>query len=67
LREYSDVDWGGELDESKSTSGYVFTLSGGAISWCGKKQDCIALSTIKAEYVVCCVATQDAIGLKNFL
>jgi len=51
LRGYSDADWGGDLDESKSTSGYVFTLGGGAVSWCSKMQDCIALSTIEAEYV----------------
>ena len=37
LRGYSDADWGGDLDESRSTSGYVFTLGGGAISWCSKK------------------------------
>ena len=61
LRGYSDADWGGDLDESKSTSSYVFTLGGGAISWRGKKQDCIALSTMEAEYVACCLATQEAI------
>jgi len=26
LRGYSNIDWGGDLDESRSTSGYVFTL-----------------------------------------
>jgi len=57
LRGYTDADWGDDLDESRSTSGYVFTLGGGAISWCSKKQDCIALSTIEAEYVACCLAT----------
>jgi len=38
LRGYSDADWGGALDESRSTSGYVFTLGGGAISWCSKSK-----------------------------
>jgi len=60
LRGYSDVDLGGDPNESKSTSGYVFTLGGGAISWCSKKQDCIALSTMEAEYVACSLATQEA-------
>ena len=58
---------GGDLDESKSTSGYVFTLGGGAVSWCSKKQDCIALSTMEAEYVACCLAAQEVIWLRNFL
>jgi len=57
LRGYSDADWGGDTDESRSTSGYVFTLSGGAISWYSRKQDYIALSTMEVEYVACSIAT----------
>jgi len=45
----------------------VFTLGGGAISWCSKKQDCIAHSTMEAKYVACCLATQEAIWLRSFL
>jgi len=29
---YSDSDFAGDIDDRKSTSGYVFTLAGGAIS-----------------------------------
>lgn len=67
LQGYSDADFSGDLDESKSTSGYAFILGGGAISWCSKKQDCVALSTMEAEYVACCLAVQEAIWLKSFL
>jgi len=67
LRGYSDVDWGDDPDESKSTSGYVFTLSEGPISWCSKKQDCIPLSTVEVEYVAYSIATQEAIWLRHFL
>ena len=42
---YSDSDWAGDLNDRKSTSGYVFTVGGGAISWKSKKQSCVALST----------------------
>ena len=38
----------------------------GVILWCSKKQDCIALSTMEAEYVACGVATQGAIWLRSF-
>ena len=58
---------GGDPDESRFTSGYVFTLSKGAMSWCNKKQDCIALSTTEAEYVACSIATQEAMWLRSFL
>ena len=53
---YNDADWGSDLDECKSTSGYVFLLNNGAITWSSKKQPCIALSTMEAEYVACSIA-----------
>ena len=34
---FVDVDWSGDLDQRRSTSGYVFSLFGGAISWMSKK------------------------------
>ena len=34
---YSDADWVGDLDDRKSTSGYVFQIGGGAVSWRSKK------------------------------
>ena len=61
LVRYSDADWGGDLDQRKSTSGYVFLLNKGAISWCSKKQTCIALSTMEAEFIACSTAVQEAI------
>jgi hypothetical protein len=42
---FVDVDWVGDLDRRRSTSGYVFNLFGGAISWMRKRQDVVALST----------------------
>ena len=67
LKGYSDTDCGGDPDESRSTSGYMFTVGGGATSWCSKKQNCIALSTMEAKYVACSLATQEAIWLRSFL
>lgn len=64
---YSDADWGSDLDERKSTSGYTFLLNNGAITWSSKKQSCIALSTMEAEYVACSAAVQEAVWLRRFL
>ena len=64
---YTDADWGGNLDEQKSTSGYAFLLSRGMISWSNKKQTYIALSTMEAEYVACSVAVQEVVWLKRFI
>ena len=48
---YSDSDYAG--DNRKSTSGYVFTLAGGAISWKSSKQIVTTSSTMYAEFVAC--------------
>ena len=64
---YIDADWRGNLDERKSTSRYVFLLNNGAISWSSKKQTCIALSIMEAEFVACAAAVQETIWLKRFL
>ena len=53
---YSDADWGSDLDERKSASGYAFLLNNGAITWSSKKQPCIALSIMEVEYVACLAA-----------
>jgi len=39
---YFGSDWGGSLDDMKSTSGYYFTLDLGIFSWCSKKQEIVA-------------------------
>ncbi|XP_042973079.1 secreted RxLR effector protein 161-like [Carya illinoinensis] len=67
LKGYSDADWGSDLDERKSTTGYVFLLNNGAITWSSKKQPCIALSTMEAEYIACSVAVQETVWLRRFL
>src|SRR5260221_8647404 len=48
---YVDADYGGCRDTKRSTSGYVFTMSGGPITWSSKRQATVALSTVEAEYV----------------
>jgi hypothetical protein len=48
---FCDSDWGGDTATRKSTSGYIFCLTGGAISWSSKKQAVVALSSTESEYV----------------
>ena len=64
---YTDADWAGDQDDRRSISGYVFLLSGGAISWKSQKQRCVALSTAEAEYVAMSTATQEAIWLRQLI
>ena len=48
IRGFVDADWAGDLDQRRSTSGYVFNLFEGVVSWMSKKQFVVALSTTKA-------------------
>ena len=64
---FSDADWAGDVSDRKSTSGYVFMLSGGAVSWSSKKQKCVALSTAEAEYVALSSASQESIWLRQLM
>ena len=60
---YSDADWANDLDDRHSTTGNVFTMSGGAISWLSQKQ----ASRAEAEYIALGSATQEAIWLHQML
>ena len=42
-------DWGGSVDDKKSTSGYAFSLGTSVVTWASKKQQAIALSSTEAE------------------
>ena len=66
-RRFTDADWAGDLDSRKSTSGYLFTFAGGAVSWQSKLQKCVALSTTEAEYIAANEAGKEVIWLKNYL
>ncbi|KAI9184765.1 hypothetical protein LWI28_000846 [Acer negundo] len=42
LEGYSDANWNTLFDDSKATSGYIFSIAGGGISWKSKKQTILA-------------------------
>lgn len=66
LQGFVDADWGGSLQDRHSCTGYLFTFSGGPISWESRKQRTVALSTTEAEYMAIADAVKEAIFLKNF-
>ncbi|KAK4406055.1 Retrovirus-related Pol polyprotein from transposon TNT 1-94 [Sesamum angolense] len=67
LEGFCDAKWVTDNDEVSSTSGYVFTLVGGAISWKSAKQTCIARSTIESEFIALELAGQEAEWLRNLI
>ncbi|KAL0366533.1 UNVERIFIED_CONTAM: Retrovirus-related Pol polyprotein from transposon TNT 1-94 [Sesamum radiatum] len=67
LEGYSDANWISDSKDTKSTSGYVFTIGGGAVSWKSSKQTCIARSTMESEFIALDKAGEEAEWLRNFL
>lgn len=67
VRGYVDSNYASDLDKSKSTTGYVFALTGGAVSWVSKLQSVVATSTTKVEYVTATQASKEAVWLKMIL
>ena len=64
---YVDASFDTDPDDSKSQTGYVFLLNGGAISWCGSKQSIVAGSTCEAEYIAASEAANEGVWLKEFI
>ena len=63
---YVDSDYAGDLDRRRSTTGYIFTLVGSAVSWKSTLQSIVALSTTEAEYMAATEAVK-AIWLKGLV
>ncbi|KAI3796687.1 hypothetical protein L1987_39366 [Smallanthus sonchifolius] len=64
---YSDSEFAKCKDDKKSTSGYIFMLAGGPISWKSHKQQLTTTSTMMAEYIDVYNATCHGMLLKNLI
>ncbi|CAJ2637004.1 unnamed protein product [Trifolium pratense] len=64
LEGYSDADWNTLSDDSKATSGFIFSIAGGAVSWKSKKQTILAQSTMESEMIALATASEEASWLR---
>jgi transposase InsO family protein len=64
---FCDSDYAGDRVGWRSTSGYVFTLGGTAVSWRSRLQSIVALSTTEAELVAAVESAKEAVYLKELL
>ncbi|KAM2668095.1 hypothetical protein EV2_019715 [Malus domestica] len=64
---YTDNDYAGDQDDRKSTSGYVFIISSGAVSWSSKKQPVVTLSTNEAEFIAAASSACQVVWLRRIV
>ncbi|GJX21866.1 retrovirus-related pol polyprotein from transposon TNT 1-94 [Tanacetum coccineum] len=64
---YNDANWISNIKDYRSTSGYVFTLGGAAISWKSSKQTVIAKSTMESEFIALDKCGEEAKWLRQFV
>jgi hypothetical protein len=64
---YTDSDYAGDQNDRKSTSGYVFLMSSGAVSWSSKKQPVVTLSTTEAEFISAAYSACQVVWLRRIL
>jgi hypothetical protein len=67
VKGYNDASFQIDVDDSKSQSGFVFCLNGGAVNWKSSKHDIVADSMIEAKYIAAFEAAKEAIWIRNFV
>ena len=67
LMGYCDSDYAGDIDDRKSTSGYIFLLGSKPIAWNCCKQKFVALSSYEAEYISSTLAMCQGIWIRRFM
>ncbi|XP_073061808.1 secreted RxLR effector protein 161-like [Primulina eburnea] len=64
---YTDSSFQSDVDDSKSTSGFVFKPNGGAVSWKSSKQNTTADSTTETEYIAASASVNEGVWMRNFI
>jgi len=67
LSAYSDADWGGDIDDRRSRTGYVILLNNSPIIWSSKLQTSTSLSSTEAEYVALSLTSRDVLWCRKLL
>jgi hypothetical protein len=67
LRFWCDAHFAACQDTGRSSTGWVVTMYGAAVSWSSKKQAATAVSTMDAEYQACGAAARDRLSLIKVL
>lgn len=64
---YCDADWASSADDRKITSEGFFFLGNNLLYWFSKKQNCLSLSIVEAEYIAAGSSCSQLIWMKQML
>jgi hypothetical protein len=64
---FSDSDWGQNIDDRKSISGFVVCINGNPVSWSSRTQKSTALSSCEAAFLALSEAMREALWLRQLL
>jgi hypothetical protein len=67
VKGYVDASFDTDPDDSKSQTGYVYILNGGAVSWRSCKQSVIIGSTTEARYMAASEVSSEGVWIRNFI
>lgn len=67
LNGFADADWAGDINDRKSTSGFIFKLGDAVISYASRKQANVTLSSTEAEYVALAEASQELLWIMQLM
>lgn len=64
---YVNSDWGGDVNDRKSTTGFIFKLFNCSIMWSSKKQQTVSISSTESEFIALTVAISEVCWLLKLL
>ena len=64
---FVDASYAGDVDTRRSTTGNMFKISGGPVSWQNRLQSSVGLSSMEAKYMAASAVTQEAMWLNRLL
>jgi hypothetical protein len=67
LEGFADANWGEDIVDRRSYSGYVFRIGNSLVSWRCRKQPTVAKSSTEAEYMALGSAAQECLWLRSLL